>query len=285
MSTGRPPEPLRRGSKPSTRPWHTPTQVLQTTTTMHPSLHGPGTPPSTGPCRSRPRDSETKKPRHLRSCVPGNKPPSCPGISVAERFQRRTGYPRLLPALKKGVPRIFGAASADILERRSRSVLHLPPFVEHLPVVLAVASAEIGERRSRSAFYLPAAVIHRPTVFGISSAPIFVTLHITLSVRVRAMVPARGRAAQVSAARTSPLHSMPPGRRTSAVNRPDINFFIMYHRFASTVLTCKYTGLLRAAQGIRRKFFGGHAKTAIRPRPGVVPPCKPAVDRPTLTDR
>ena len=79
MSTGRPPEPLRRGSKPSTRPWHTPTQVLQTTTTMHPSLHGPGTPPSTGPCRSRPRDSETKKPRHLRSCVPGNKPPSCPG--------------------------------------------------------------------------------------------------------------------------------------------------------------------------------------------------------------
>ena len=57
----------------------------------------------------------------------------------------------------------------------------------------------------------------------------------------------------------------------------------MYHRFASTVLTCKYTGLLRAAQGIRRKFFGGHAKTAIRPRPGVVPPCKPAVDRPTLT--
>ena len=59
----------------------------------------------------------------------------------------------------------------------------------------------------------------------------------------------------------------------------------MYHRFASTVLTCKYTGLLRAAQGIRRKFFGGHAKTAIPPRPGVVPPCKPAVDRPTLTDR
>ena len=59
----------------------------------------------------------------------------------------------------------------------------------------------------------------------------------------------------------------------------------MHHRFASTVLTCKYTGLLRAAQGIRRKFFGGHAKTAIPPRPGVVPPCKPAVDRPTLTDR
>ena len=58
----------------------------------------------------------------------------------------------------------------------------------------------------------------------------------------------------------------------------------MHHRFASTVLTCKYTGLLRAAQGIRRKFFGGHAKTAIPPRPGVVPPCKPAVDRPTLTD-
>jgi len=57
----------------------------------------------------------------------------------------------------------------------------------------------------------------------------------------------------------------------------------MHHRFASTVLTCKYTGLLRAAQGIRRKFFGGHAKTVIRPRPGVVPPCKPAVDRPTLT--
>ena len=58
----------------------------------------------------------------------------------------------------------------------------------------------------------------------------------------------------------------------------------MYHRFASTILTCKYTGLLRAAQGIRRKFFGGHAKTAIPPRPGVVPPCKPAIDRPTLTD-
>ena len=77
MSTGRPPEPLRRGSKPSTRPWRNPTQALQTTTTMRPALRVPDRPPSRGPCRNRRPDIRTTKPKRLPPFAPDNIPTSC----------------------------------------------------------------------------------------------------------------------------------------------------------------------------------------------------------------
>ena len=72
---------------------------------------------------------------------------------------------------------------------------------------------------------------------------------------------------------------MPPGRSASADNKPKINFFIIY-RFASSVLTCKYTGLLRTVQEIRRKYFG-ERKKGHSPRPGNIRPAnRPPIGRP-----
>jgi hypothetical protein len=100
----------------------------------------------------------------------------------------------------------------------------------------------------------------------------------TIRVRVRAVIPARRLHGEGFGGADIPA---PPGRSASADNRPKINFFIIY-RFASSVLTCKYTGLLRTVQEIRRKYFG-ERKKGHSPRPGNIrpanrPPTDPTTD-------
>lgn len=104
----------------------------------------------------------------------------------------------------------------------------------------------------------------------------------TIRVRVRAVIPARRLHGEGfgGADIPAPQHAARKERQRWT-NRPKINFFIIY-RFAFSVLTCKYTGLLRTVQEIRRKYFG-ERKKGHSPRPGNIrpanrPPTDPTTD-------
>ena len=187
--------------------------------------------------------------------------------------------------LRKTPSIILAVPASQIGERGCRSPLDLPAAVIHRPIVLAVPASQIGKTRIPKP-PRPSGRGNIPTscLWYISRADLRNAPHDNSREGSRGDPCEETARRKVSAARTSPLRSMPPGRSASADNRPKINFFIIY-RFASSVLTCKYTGLLRTVQEIRRKYFG-ERKKGHSPRPGNIRPAnRPPTGRPDFRPR